>query len=330
VAEENWANDGAAGSPFAPPDSEQGKRCSVCGDVFIPSLAIHISNKGGQLRYYCSEVCRQQEHPPAAKSTGRPARTLAILNQKGGTAKTTTAVSLAAGFARVGERTLLIDLDPQGNVAVSLGVRGPRTAYHLLMRGVPPSVCAVPAREKLDVISSDEALAAAEIQLARADEGERTLRLQQAMSSLSGYDYVVIDCAPSLSVLNHNALAYADEVLIPVSCDYLSLVGVKQVMRTLCRVGERLHRDIRVAGVLPTFYDVRKRLCVESVGYLRKSFGARTLPPVRINTRLAEAPSLKKTIFEHAPDSNGARDYIRVIEWLRAAHSQSAKVERAA
>ncbi len=143
------------------------------------------------------------------------------------------------------------------------------------------------------------------------------LRLSKVMEGLSGYEYVVIDCAPSLSILNHNALTYAGEVLIPVSSDYLALVGVKQVLYTLRRVTEQTGRDVRIAGVLPTFYDVRNRISAEAVNYLRKTFGAKLLPPVRVNTRIAEAPAQKKTVFEHAPDSNGARDYIRVVEWLK-------------
>ncbi|MBN1959342.1 MAG: ParA family protein [Deltaproteobacteria bacterium] len=254
-------------------------------------------------------------------------RVIAILNQKGGTGKTTTALSLAAGFAQLGHKTLIVDLDPQSNVAASLGIMGPRTIYHVLVQGLSPATCAINARDNLDIIVSDQALAAAEIELARSPEDVRMLRLKKAMENLSGYEYVIIDCAPSLSILNHNALTWAGEVLIPVSCDYLALVGVKQVLFTLRRVSEQTGREVRIAGVLPTFYDKRNRISAEAVNYLRKTFGAKLLPPIRINTRIAEAPSQKKTVFEHASDSNGARDYIRVIEWLK---NGAAKETRAA
>ncbi len=297
--------------------------CSACAVEFTPSLALHLVQTGGTLQYACSEECRERLMPKVVAPSPKPYRSLAVLNQKGGTGKTTTALSVAAAFAQMGSNVLLIDLDPQGNVGVSLGIKSPRSVYHMLHRGLSIEACAVPVRENLDVITADESLAAAEIELARADEGDRTYRLRDAIGENYEYDYIIFDCAPSLSVLNYNALAFAREVLIPVSCDYLALVGVKQVLRTLRRISEQTKQAVRVAGVLPTFFDKRNRVCVEALNHLRKTFGARALPPVRVNTKLAEAPSKKRTIFEHAPDSNGAMDYLRVVEWLRNSEVKS-------
>jgi chromosome partitioning protein len=129
------------------------------------------------------------------------------------------------------------------------------------------------------------------------------------------YAFVLLDCGPSLSLLNQNALSYADEVLIPVTCDYLALVGVKQVLRTIKDIERHLSHSVRVAAVLPTFYDGRVKLAREAHATLRDHFKDRCLEPIRQNTKLAEAPAHKRTIFEHAPDSHGAEDYRRVVEW---------------
>lgn len=303
--------------------------CSCCGKEFSPGLAADLRVNPLKQEYFCSDVCRDLANPKKIEAEQKPARTIAILNQKGGTAKTTTAVCVAAGLARAGLRTLLVDLDPQGNVSVSLGVTTPRLAHHMLLGTAPAQACITKARENLDIIGADQGLAAVEIDLARSEGERRNARLSAVLGAIVGYDYIILDCAPALSILNQNALAFSGEVLIPVSCDYLALVGVKQVLRTLQRVGEQIGKPIRIAGVLPTFYDVRSKVSVEVVGYLRKSFGARTLPPVRKNVKLAEAPSFKKTIYEHASDSNGARDYIRVVEWLKTGAVQ-AQAERAA
>jgi chromosome partitioning protein len=130
--------------------------------------------------------------------------------------------------------------------------------------------------------------------------------------------------------MNQNALVYADSVLVPVSCDYLSLVGVKQVLKTLKNVREHLKHEVALLGVLPTFYDVRNsiaRSCVES---LTEHFGDRCLPPIRVNTKLREAPSVRKTIFEHAPESHGAHDYAALVERVRSLRGDARATEHAA
>jgi chromosome partitioning protein len=243
---------------------------------------------------------------------------LAVLNQKGGTGKTTTAVSLASGLARAGKRVLLIDCDAQGHVGVSLGVESRRSLYHVLVEGQPLSECVAEAMPGLDVLTANETLASAEVYLARLD-GARDRLLRQRLGHVGAYDYVLLDCAPSLSLLTMNALTVAEGILVPVSCDYLSLVGVKQILKTVRHVNELLSHPVQILGVLPTLYDPRNRISDESIASLRAHFGDRVLPPIRVNTRLKEAPSHGRPIFDYAPDSRGAEDYARLVDWLVSA-----------
>ena len=295
------------------------KNCSACGTEFAPAYVYQLAvvAERGRL-YFCSLECRKQSLGDEAFRATR-ARRIAILNHKGGTGKTTTAVNLAAGMAERGARVLLVDTDAQGNVGVSLGIAGEQNLYHILVAGADPIPAAVPVRKSLDVITSDASLAAAEIWLARQEPDARSRVMTRRLNLMQvsrRYDYVILDCGPSLNLLNQNALSYADEVIIPVTCDYLALVGVKQVLRTIREVERHLHHAVRIAGVLPTFYDSRTRLACEVLDTLRTHFKEKCLEPIRTNTRLAEAPSHRKTIFEHAPDSHGAEDYARVVSWF--------------
>jgi chromosome partitioning protein len=294
--------------------------CTVCNKTFALRFAFQVVTIAHKRHVVCSEACKAQLLAPLVEPRAivRQPRAIAVLNQKGGTGKTTTSVSIAAGLAERGRSTLLIDLDAQGNVGVSLGISGPKTLYHVLIEGARAEDVAVPVRKGLDIITSDQSLAAAEIELVGAKDRARVLtrRLTSLIANDGPYDYIILDCAPSLSLLNQNALTFAREVIVPVSCDYLALVGVKQILRTLRHVNDVLLHPVEVLGVLPTFYDVRNRISKEAVRALGGYFKDRVLPPIRVNSKLKEAPSHKKTIFEYAPESHGAEDYSAVVDWL--------------
>jgi chromosome partitioning protein len=316
-----------------PAANSAGCACDVCGKRFQFEYPFQVSVSDRGASYYCTMACRNAARAGVSSITRAGAkvnsgpRRIAVFNHKGGTGKTTTAVNLAAGLAEAGNRVLLIDADGQGNVGASLGIRGEHTLYHVLVQGIPADRAAVPVRQNLDVLTSNEMLAAAELHLATRPNRDRILR-ERLGDRVSGYDVVVIDCAPALSLMNQNALVYADSVLVPVSCDYLSLVGVKQVLRTLKNVRELLKHDVSILGVLPTFYDARAKIARDSIEALRDHFGDRCLPAVRASTKLREAPSVRKTIFEHAPDSHGAEDYRALVEHVRRVRGDAGLIDR--
>ncbi|MDP9035598.1 MAG: ParA family protein [Myxococcota bacterium] len=277
------------------------ERCEEPRRITVPPAASRATAIGDAIT-----VPRRRIHAPAR---------LAVFNHKGGTGKTTTSVSIAAGLASRGVRVLLVDTDSQGNVAVSLGVKAERSLYHVLVMGMRPMDAAVPVRPNLDVLVSNETLAAAELYLAGRQNRDRILRDRLA-SAFDHYDIIVLDCSPSLSLLNQNALVVADGIVVPVACDFLSLVGVRQVIKTVKNVNALLHHPVQIHGVLPTFYDARARICRDAVEAMREHFGDRVLPPIRQATRIKEAPAQGKSIFEFAPESNAAEDYGRVVDLL--------------
>jgi chromosome partitioning protein len=171
------------------------------------------------------------------------------------------------------------------------------------------------ARPNLDVVPANETLAAAELYLAGQRQRDRLLASRFA-SAKSAYDFVVVDCSPSLSLMNQNALVMADAVLCPVACDYLSLVGIQKVVRTVKNINRLLSHPLTFWGVLPTFFDTRARICHEALDTLRGHFHEVCLPPIRLASRVKEAPSQGKTLFEYAPGSSATLDYQRVVDRL--------------
>jgi chromosome partitioning protein len=257
---------------------------------------------------------------PAAKREKSGPRVMAIFNHKGGTGKTTTAVSVAAGLASRGKRVLLVDTDAQGNVSVSLGANTERSLYHVLVMGLRATDATREVRPNLHLLPSNETLAAAELYLAGRQNRDRVLS-ERLTAATANYDFVILDCSPSLSLMNQNALVFADSVLVPVACDYLSLVGVRQVLKTVKNVNALLHHPVQIWGVLPTFFDARAKIAREAVSTLRGHFGERCLPPIRAAIKIKEAPAQGQTIFEYAAGTNAADDYLVVVDRILGVQS---------
>lgn len=250
-------------------------------------------------------------------------RRIAVINQKGGVGKTTTAVNLAAALARQGERVCVLDLDPQAHATTHFGVEpdGERpSVYDVLVRNRPLADVRRDVGENLSLIMSDINLAAAEVELAGIVGREVILREALAQDSES-FDYMLMDCAPSLGVLTINALAAADEVFIPLQPHFFALHGLSKLLETTALVGRRINPGLRVTGVAVCLYDGATRLAQEVVRDLRAFLDASrsaNVPwaaakvfeaKIRRNVKLAECPSFGKTIYEYAPKSSGAEDY---------------------
>ena len=245
------------------------------------------------------------------------ARVVAIVNQKGGVGKTTTAVNLAAYLGIVGP-VLLVDLDPQANASASLGVDARQVApsvYEVLLGQASLEQVIRPSGQPgLDIAPANRALAGAQVELVEA-EG-RDARLARALAALPArYSAVLIDCPPSLGLLTVNALVAADAVLVPVQCEYLALEGLGQLMDTLDLVRERLNPRLELLGVLLTMHDPRLNLSSQVVAEVRRHFLGTTFQSViPRSVRLSEAPSYGQPILVYAPGSRGAQAYAALAE----------------
>lgn len=251
-------------------------------------------------------------------------RRIAVLNQKGGVGKTTTTVNLAAALANEGHRTLVLDLDPQAHATLHLGLMPGRSGpslYEVLTQGLPLADVRRQVADNLFICGSHIDLAAAEVELIGTVGREVILRDQLAADDQS-YDFVLMDCPPSLGILTLNALCAAREVFIPLQAHFLALHGLSKLLETIHLVSKRVNRDLRVSGVVLCLYESGTRLGAEVVEDLEKFFESRKQAPnapwsdahvfrsrIRRNIRLAECPSFGQSIFQYAPSSRGAADY---------------------
>lgn len=246
-------------------------------------------------------------------------RIIAIANQKGGVGKTTTAINLSASLAELGQRVLVIDADPQGNTTSGLGYDKEDmeyTLYELMLGECSVEDCTVENDfvDNLDIWPSNINLAGAEIELLSIDEREYIMRDKVAQVR-ENYDYVIIDCPPSLNMLTVNAMTTADSVLVPIQCEYYALEGLTQLMRTVELVRDRLNEGLYIEGVVFTMYDARTNLSMQVVENVKDNLDQtiyKTIIPR--NVRLAEAPSFGLPISVYDPKSAGAESYRLLAE----------------
>jgi chromosome partitioning protein len=241
-----------------------------------------------------------------------PGRVYAFANQKGGVGKTTTAINLAACLAEAGRRALVVDLDPQANATSGLGMRANGTSTYDLLDGAPLAELAKATRwQNLFLVPSRPELAGAAVELSRRDDGEHYL--SEALAGVEGFDFVLLDCPPSLGLLTVNALAASDRVVVPVQAEYYALEGLSQIVQSIELVKARLNPRLGIAGVLLTMVDGRTRLASDVAGEVRRHFGELVFDTVvPRSVRLAEAPSHGLPVTHYDRRSAGAEAYWKV------------------
>ncbi|MBP6184459.1 MAG: ParA family protein [Saprospiraceae bacterium] len=242
---------------------------------------------------------------------------ISLLNHKGGVGKTTSAINIGAGLVELGKKVLLVDLDPQANLTLSLGISRQKATIYENIKG-EAELAPYTVKEGMDVITSSLDLSGAEMEM--INEAGREYILKELFEPvLDKYDFIIIDCPPSLGLLTLNALTCSRIVYIPLQTEFLALQGLAKIKQVIDKVKFRLNKDIEIGGVLPTMYDARKVLNRDVVETILKYFGEKVFKTyIRDNVALAEAPAQRMDIFSYSPKSPGAEDYLNLCKEILA------------
>ncbi|SFH12088.1 ParA family protein [Pontibacter chinhatensis] len=240
-------------------------------------------------------------------------KVVAVINQKGGTGKTTTTINLGSALSKLGKKVLLVDLDPQSNLSYSLAIPNPEKTLAGVFLGDNSLQETWVEKDGLWVVPGSNDLVDVEISL--VTEPEREKFLKTILAEAKGFDFILIDCPPSLSVLTLNALTAAHEVLVPLQMEVLTLQGLDQIMNTIQKVKKAFNSQLKVKGIVVVMFDVRRKLSQEVLEYLHENVKEKIFRNhIRMNVKLAEAPSFGQSILDYDASSNGARDYMALAE----------------
>jgi chromosome partitioning protein len=239
-------------------------------------------------------------------------RRICIINQKGGVGKTTTTINLGAGLSRNDRKVLIIDLDAQGNINSSLNLESYKDIFEFLFENAELNECIARAGKNLDIIRSKETLTKSEVILSKENEKEFILR--NKLKSLSGYDYVLVDCPPSLGLLNQNAMLFADEAIIPASTDYLGFDALKKMVKAIREINKHFDHSLKITKIIPTMFDKRNKLSHQMLKEMQNEFYELMADPIGTNSKLRECPLAKMSIFTYDKSSKGAKDYEKLVK----------------
>lgn len=238
---------------------------------------------------------------------------ISLINQKGGTGKTTTAINLGSALACLGKKILLVDMDPQANLTYSFGIKPEKGTITEFLQGKQTLQTILVSKENIDIVPSSTSLADLEVSLVNKIGRENILK--DRLKSIKGYDYLFIDCPPSLSVITVAALNAANEVLIPLQMEILSMQGLSLLLDTVKEVKQVLNGKLKVRGIVASMYDRRRKLSQEIMEEIRKNIKEKVFKTVIHEcVKIAEAPSFAKSVLTYAPSSNGAKDYLSLAK----------------
>ncbi len=278
--------------------------------------------KFNQKNSYKTVAGRRNPAYPVQSSRSLNLPIIAIANQKGGTGKTTTAINLSAALANRDLSVLLIDIDAQSHASLGLGVDVESLSYSIydvMTRNIELELAILPTKIKnLDIIPATSVLTGAQLEIADLLGREMVLRTaiyKMVNTGRKKYDYIIIDCSPSLNLLTINSFVAARTLLVPIQTHYFSLEGMKELFSTIQIVKDRLNPELDILGILPTLFDARTRMSRDILNQIKKHFKEKVFPtPIRMNVKLAEAQIHRESIFEYDPVSNGAKDYLALAE----------------
>lgn len=239
-------------------------------------------------------------------------RRICVINQKGGVGKTTTAVNLCAGLSRSERKVLLVDIDPQANVSSCLFTESQKNIYEFLVENAALDECVTHLGKNFDVLKSDERLSEAE-EFIRG-KPKKDFFLREKLGSVNAYEYIVVDCPPSLGLLSVNALLFSSEAIIPASTDVLGFDAVPKIISFIQETNRNFGHDLRISKIVPTMYDCRNRICVQVLKQMQNEYYELLSDPIRVNAKLKEAPQEKKSIFSYDNRSRGAEDYGKLVK----------------